>query len=62
MQNFYSKNKQQQRKRSRKKRIRVYWKVLLRKEKKFQLITTSHSQGNQRKSDFHVTMDKPTMT
>lgn len=33
--------------------------LVKKKEKTFQLITAC-SQGNQRKSDFHVTMEKPT--
>ena len=46
MQNFYSKKESIAEKRQ---KIRVYWKILCgeKKGRKFQLITASHSQGNQ---------------
>lgn len=60
MQIFYSKNKKLK-KHHRKKRITVRGKFSWKKkEKTFQLVTTARSQGNQRKSDFHVMMEKPT--
>ena len=59
MQIFYSKNKQLK-KHHRKKWIKgILESSLEKKEKTFQLVTTAHSQGNQRKSEFHVTMEKP---
>ena len=53
--------KKKVKKASQKKEDNSTWKVLLeKKEKTFQLVTTARSQGNQRKSDFHVMMEKPT--